>query len=199
MPHHQWRTKPRSDQQIGMRAESYRQRKCAAQAWQDRTHGGFGTVARLYLSGNEVSHHFAVGFAFECPTRRRQFGAQFLEILDDPVVHDRDFGGGVRVRVGRRGGTMRCPAGVGDANRARRGIFAQHLYQIGQLALCAAAHHLTVIQGTDPGGVIAAILHPPEAIDQPVGNTRLANNPDNAAHCFWSFPCCQARWIKAPR
>jgi hypothetical protein len=41
------------------------------------------------------------------------------------------------------------------------------------------------VQGADPGAVIAAIFHPPEAIDQPIGHwltAGKAHNPDNPAH-----------------
>jgi hypothetical protein len=39
----------------------------------------------------------------------------------------------------------------------------------------------------DPGGVIPAIFHPLETIDQPVRNARFANNSNNSAHEIFAF------------
>ena len=40
----------------------------------------------------------------------------------------------------------------------------------------------SVMNGANPGAVIAAIFHPPQAIDQTVCNLVLADDTDNAAH-----------------
>ena len=51
-----------------------------------------------------------------------------------------------------------------------------------ELARRAAADQLAVMDRADPGAVIAAILHPPEAIDQPLRDLFLADDTDDSAH-----------------
>jgi hypothetical protein len=74
-----------------------------------------------------------IGLAFEGAATRRQCIAQRLEILDDAVVDQRHFAR--RMRVGVAGGrrAMGGPAGVGDADIARRIIAGQFLDQIASL------------------------------------------------------------------
>ena len=44
------------------------------------------------------------------------------------------------------------------------------------------AHH-----GGDPGRVVAAILQPPQALNQPILDRRFAHNADDAAHVAQTF------------
>ena len=54
--------------------------------------------------------------------------------------------------------------------------------EIDQLARGAAADQLAVDDGADARAVIAAIFHPPQAIDQPVRDLFLADNTDDSTH-----------------
>ena len=92
----------------------------------------------------------------------------------------------VRVGIGCGRRAVSRPAGVGDADGTRRRLLRQHLDQIAQLALRPAADHpgaiTAIVQRAHAGGIIAAIFHAPEAIDQPVDHRFTADDPDNAAH-----------------
>ena len=69
-----------------------------------------------------------------------QLGAQFAEILDDAVVHDRELLGRMRMRVVLGRAAMRRPARVADADRAGERLAAETLLRdCLQLALGAPA------------------------------------------------------------
>ena len=74
------------------------------------------------LALEQVGGHLGVGLRGELVPVALQRGAQFGEVLDDAVVHDRDPAGaaevGVGVAVGRA--AMCRPAGVADAGGGRR-------------------------------------------------------------------------------
>ena len=97
----------------------------------------------------------------------------------------------VRVGVadGRR--AMRRPARVGDADVAvQRMRLRSSRGEIVELALGAAPLELAVVDRADAGGIIAAIFEPLEAVEQPLRDVRLADDPDNSAHHAYSgrFP-----------
>ena len=171
-----------------MLAKGNREREGAAQARQHIAHRFDRIGPGLDLGGDQVGDDFGIGLALEHPACRCQFGTQFLVVLDDAVVDDRDLAGGVGVGIGRSRRAVGGPAGVGDADDAGRGIAGQHRSEIGKLALGPATHQRTIVQRADPGAVIAAILHPLEAVDQPVGHAGRAHDPDNSAHSSrWSY------------
>ena len=180
--HHQRRAEPRADQHVGVFLEGDRQRKGAAQL---RQHG-LDRILRgetgLDLFGQQVRHHFGIGIAFKAAPPRGQRIAQLAEVLDDPVMDQGQHPGRVGVGIGRGRRAVGRPAGVGDAGGPRRGMGGEFLHQARQLARRAAAHQLAPAERADPRAVIAAILHPPQAIDQPVRHLFLANDADDAAH-----------------
>ena len=78
------------------------QREVALQPGQHGEHGGREIargVAVLVLPGDQVHGDLGVGVAGELHTVGLQLTAQPGEVLDDPVVHDRDLARGVAVRV----------------------------------------------------------------------------------------------------
>ena len=141
----------------------------------------------LDLFGHQMRDNFGIGFAFKRAPTRGQLIAQRLEILDNAIVDQRHFAGRMRVGVARRRRAVGGPAGVGDTDIARRIVGFQHLHQIGQLPLGAAADQLAILHGADARAVIAAIFHPLQPVDQPVGDCFFAYNTNNAAHGFLSF------------
>ncbi len=165
-----------------MAAEGDRQREGTAQPRQHGLDCLLGARPTLDLARDQMRDHFGIGLTGEAATRGAQLLAQFLEVLDNAVVDQRDMLSGVRMRVvlGRR--AVRSPAGVRDADCAGRGAAAKFLDQIGELALRAAAHQIALVDRAEPGAVVAAIFHPPEPIDQPVRDRILAHDADNTAH-----------------
>ena len=180
--HHQRRAEPRADQHIGLRAEHDGQRKSPAQLRQRSLHRIGWRETRLDLLRDEMRHHLAVGLAFKLAAARGQIVAQLAEVLDDAVVHQRQLGGGMGVSVAGGGRAMRGPAGVRDADMARRGVRGQLGHQIVELARRAAADQLTILHGAHARRIIAAIFHAPQPIDQPIRYLFLADDADNAAH-----------------
>ncbi len=131
--HHQRRAEPRADQQVGKFAEGNRQRKGTAQAGEHGLHRLGGRMARLDLFGHQMRDDFGIGLALEGPTARGQFVAQRLEILDNAIVDQSDFARGMRMRVARRRRAMRRPAGMRDADIARRIVGFQHFTRLASL------------------------------------------------------------------
>ena len=165
-----------------MAAERNGQRKRPAQSWQHRLDRVLRRKPGLDLFGHQVCDDFGIGFAFKGAPARDQFFAQRTEILDDPVVHQRDFAGGVGVGVVGGGRAVRGPAGVRDADGAWRGMARQFDHQIVKLALGATADQFTRFDGADPRAVVSTIFHAAQAVDQPVCHLILADDPDNSAH-----------------
>ena len=195
---YQRRAEPRADQQVGLLAKSNGQREGTAQAGQHGLHCIFGRGTLLDLAGDEVRNDLAVGFAFQHAPVRHQFFAQRTEVLDNPVMHQRNRGR--RMRVGIIGGrcAVRSPTCMRNTDIAGRGFARQHLHEVGQLALCAAADQRSFIERADPGTVIAAVFHPLEAVDQTVRNRLATHDSDNAAHCFGSLgSICRGRGYPA--
>ena len=147
--------------------------------------GGGRLLGRHALGQVEIDqlrHHLGVGVAFEALAGGGQFRLQFRVILDDAVMHHRHARGGVRVGVALVGNAVRGPAGVADADAAGQRVGLQQRFQIGQLALGAAALDPAIHQGGDAGRVIAAIFQPTQSLDQRRGDLALANDADDAAH-----------------
>ena len=125
----------------------------------------------LVLAGDQVHGDLGVGVAGEFHAGGLQLAAQCREVLDDPVVDDRDLAGGVAMRVGVAvgGPAVGGPAGVAHpgvpAQRCRVGG-VQRGFQVGQPPGTAAHRQsaAAVDQG-DTGGVIAPVLHSAQCID----------------------------------
>ncbi len=165
-----------------MVAKGNRQREGTAQARQDLRHGLARAAAVLDFARDEMDHHLAVGVAFQRPAVCLQFGAQFLEVLNDPVVHQRDAIGCMRVGVLRGRSAMRGPARMRDPHVAGGGIGSEFGDEIVQLAFRAAADQLAIVERTHAGAVIAAVFHAAQAVDQPVGDRLRTDDTDNSAH-----------------
>ena len=86
------------------------------------------------------------------------------------------------VGIGNIGRTMGGPAGVTDPDLTGQRVVHQQVRQVDQLANGAAAVKFPVLDGCNPGAVIAAILKPLEGLNQNRRNLVLAQNPDDTAH-----------------
>ena len=115
-----------------------------------------------------MRHNLGIGIAFKRPPARGEFIAQLFEIFDDAVVDQSHFAGCMRMRVACGWRAMCSPTGMCDTYITRRMIGLEHVDEVGQLALRAAADELAVKYGADTGTVIAAIFHSLQPIDQPI-------------------------------
>ena len=73
-----------------------------------------------------------------------------------------------------------------DARQPRRRITRQDLNEIAELSLRPPPDQRAIFNSANPRRVIPAILHPLQAIDQPVRDGGFAYNADNAAHGFYT-------------
>src|ERR1019366_8476203 len=110
--------------------------------------------------------------------------AQLAKILDDAVRGAGEAVGGVRMGVALGRLAVRRPAGMADADIAGERLARQTRFQRGELALGAPASPGAVIQGGDPGGVVAAVFEAFERLDQLAGDRLTSNNSDDPAHPF---------------
>jgi hypothetical protein len=80
-------------------------------------------VTALVLSRDQVDGDLAVGFAGELHARSFQLGPQRGEVLDDPIMNDRDLAGSVAMRMRIAAGR---PAVGGPPRVAERGASGQN-------------------------------------------------------------------------
>src|SRR5664280_1244544 len=145
-----------------------------------------------------MGDHLGVGFAGELGAVLDQPFAQLAEILDDAVMGDRDAVGGVRMGVALGRLAVRGPAGMADADIAGERLARQALFQRGELALGAPASQGAVIQGGDPGGVVAAVFEALERFDQMAGDRLASDDSDDPAHPF-GWPLYLSSWFNRHR
>ncbi len=105
-----------ADHQVVVILEHESQCERAFQARQRLLHSFDRRCALLQIEADEMRNDFGVGLTGELGAALFELEAQFAEILDDAVMHDRDAFGGVRMRVGFGRLAMRRPAGVTDAD-----------------------------------------------------------------------------------
>ncbi len=141
-----------------------------------------------YCPGDQVHGDLGVGVAGELDAVGFQLLAQHGEVLDDPVVDDRDLARGVAVRVGVAVGrpAVGGPAGVAEAGAAREagGVgFGQRRLQVGQPAGAAAHGQAAVtVEQRDARGVVAAVLHPAQRVDDDAAGVPRSDVADDSTH-----------------
>ena len=147
-----------------------------------------GEAAALDFARDEMADHFGVGLALELATFGDQLVAERLEILDDPVVDQRDRPDDVRMRIADRRRAVRRPACVRDADAAVQRLRLELAREIVELALGAPADELAVVDRADTGGIVAAIFEALQPVEQPLSDVRFPDNSDNPAHTLTRQP-----------
>src|SRR5919205_62683 len=119
------------------------------------------------------------------PALRLALGAQRGEVLDDPVVDDRDpaVRGQVRVRVAVGRPAVGRPARVPDADRRLgQGLVGEDLLQVGQLAGLLRRRLPTVSEDGDARRVVPPVLQPAQTLQDDVQGVLQADVSHDAAH-----------------
>jgi hypothetical protein len=114
--------------------------------------------------------------------------AQLAEVLDDPVVDHRDLAGAVlvRVRVEVVRAAMGGPPGVGEADRGMGRAVGDGGPQVLELACLLGDEQVAgVVHERDASGIVAAVLEPPEALDEDRACFPGPGVADDAAHAAW--------------
>ncbi len=176
------RTAPRADHKIVLAGEQESKREGAAKARQRGGDGGNRVRALAHLVGDQVGDHLGVGFGGEFGAASLKLAAQFREVLDDAVVHDRNPVGGVGMGIDFVGPAMGRPAGVAYAADAVEGLPGEPLFQVLELAFRAPAGQQTLLQRGDAGGIIAAIFKTLERLDQTERDRLPPQDSDDATH-----------------
>ena len=139
-------------------------------------------------AGDEVSGGLGVGVAGHLDAFGLELVPQGGEVLDDPVVHDRDAlrGVAVRVRVAVDRSAMGGPAGVPHARGAAE-VLAPDLVELGLEVGEAACFALDVqragpVEDRDTGRVVAAVLHAPEPAEDDVQSRAVPDISNDSTH-----------------
>src|SRR5436190_10539532 len=138
---------------------------------------------------DQVSNNFRVGLGAELVALFPELPFEGQIILDDTVVNDDDASGAVTMGVGvlLGGAAVRGPAGMSDTVSAIERFSADDFFEVAQLSFGAADLEAFAIAGDgDSGGVITAILEPPQAFDDDRDDFLLPHVSDNATHSLWT-------------
>jgi hypothetical protein len=150
---------------------------------QRRTHG-IGEVALVGLL-DEVGKGLGVRLRRQPMAARLEPVAELPEVLDDPVVDDRDIAGAVLVGMGVEivRATVRGPACVGEPDGGMRRAIRDRGLEIGQLAGPLLDEQVpTVIDERDPGRIVAAVFQAPEPLDENGARLSGPRVSNDAAH-----------------
>ena len=166
-PDHDRRAVADGDDLLGIVGRDQHEREEAAHQQQRAAHGVLEPVV-LHLALDEVRDDLGVGFGDELVALALQLLLQIEVVLDDAVVNDDNLAGAVAVRMrvlfGRP--AVRRPARVADAVVAGDRIERDDLLEVRQLAGAAPQVDGPVVHDRDARRVVAAVLEPPQAVDQ---------------------------------
>src|SRR5690606_18811701 len=137
---------------------------------------------RMEFARAEGGDGLGIGLGGEALAALLEFGAQRAVILDDAVVDDGNRADlmGMGVRFAR--GAMGRPAGVADAAPAADRLAHEQVRERDELAHRAPAVEPAVVDGGDPGAVIAAILEPLETLEDQRRRLVIAEDSHDATH-----------------
>jgi hypothetical protein len=134
---------------------------------------------------DQLRDHLGVGFALERAPFGDQLRLQLGEVLDDAVVHHGHPPGllGMGVALVRR--AMGRPPRMPDADVSRQRIGCQHGFEIAQLARRPPPLDVSAHDARHARRIVAAVLQPSEALDQPFRHRFRPDDADDAAHSGW--------------
>ncbi len=152
---------------------------------------------------HEMRDHLGVGLRDERVALPHEPLAQRLEVLDDAVVHDGDLAvRRMRVRIGRRRRAVRRPARVRDSGQAldpRRLGLRGEIRDPGRRDEPREARRAgRSVDDGEPGGVVAAVFEPADAVDQDRNHVARRGRADDAAHGWVTFRCAAGARSRRP-
>ncbi len=188
---HQGALVPRSDDDVRLVRRHDAERVVPLEIGQRGADGGRETQLRVLL--DQVHHHLGVRLAGEGVPALGEPGAQFLVVLDDAVEDDGDAPRAVAVRVGvlLAGPAMRRPARVSETDARLRGVPADRLEQLVEVADSTHDVEPAGLDEGDAGGVVAAVLQASEAVEDDGLAGTTADVAYDAAHA------CSLLWGRA--
>ena len=143
--------------------------------------------AALVEAVHQVRDHLRVGLGVEDIALGFEPGAQFVMVLDDAVMHQRDLAAREdRVRVAGDRRTVRRPARVRDAGLRRELFLFDLKRKIGNPSNAAQPFQSVVGKRRDAAGVVAAIFQAPEAFHQHRQDVAPGRRADDSAHGYFA-------------
>ena len=134
---------------------------------------------------DQVGDDFGVGLRGELVAQRTQAFALRLVVLDDAVVHQRQFAvTDVRMRVVFGDAAMRGPARVADAEGGVEAFGQRGGFHLGDAAGATHAAHRFAIDHRDAGRIVAAVFQPLQAIDQQRDHVTVGDGADDSTHAW---------------
>jgi hypothetical protein len=143
-----------------------------------------GEIALVGLL-DEVGDRLGVGLGGQRVAARLESVSELAEVLDDPVVDDRDLARAVAVRVGVEvvRPAVRRPAGVCQADRGVWGPVGDRGLQVRELPGALLDEQVAgIVDEGDPGRVVPAVLEPLEPFDEDRAGLPRSGLADDAAH-----------------
>ena len=151
-----------------------------------QTRGGEQIARLTKVQFDQVNNDFGVGLGCKGKTQPGQSAAQSFVIFDNPVMHHRQTGADVRMRIGLRGRAVRGPARVCNAEVTMSMDGSAFFGQRGDAP--HAAHALqSTIDGDQTRRIVAAIFQPPQPFKQDGNDVTLRHRADYATHRLVSF------------
>ena len=189
----QGRTVAGADEEIVVAGEDEAEGEGTAQARQGGGHGLHRAQALVHLGADELGHDLRVGLALEAHAAGLQLGLQLAEILDDAVMDDGQPRRGMGVGIGLVRPAMGGPAGMADADGAGQRLVAQPEFEVGELALGAAAIQPAIGQGGDAGRIVAAIFEAAQGFDHLSRHRLMPDDANDSTHgryfsYEWAWP-----------
>ncbi len=189
-PDHRRRPVARRHNLVRIVGRNHRHRKNAGQLLHRLPHrvfqGNMAAVCRAHrILLHQMSNDFRIRLGGELVAFLDQLLFQAEIVLHNPVVHDHDLAGAVAVgmRIFFRRTAVRGPARVPNAVGAVQRLQADGFFQVAELALGAPQlQSLPVAGHCNSSGIVAAILQPPQALNDDWNYTLLTDVADNATH-----------------
>ena len=176
-----------ADQPVAL-ADVHHRDRVGALELPERMPDGVGQVALVGLL-DQVGDGLGVGLRGQAMAACLELVAQVAEVLDDPVVDDRDLAGAIAMRMGIEvvRPAVRRPARVGEADRGVRRPIGDGRLEVDQLAGPLLHEQVPgVVDEGDPGRIVATVLEPLEPLDQDGARLPRTGVADDAAHAVRS-------------
>ena len=140
---------------------------------------------------DQVRDRLGVRLGDERVAARLEPVAELLEVLDDPVVDDRDPPGAVHLGMGVDVArpAVRRPARVREPDRGVRGPLGDRGAQVAQLAGALLDEEVALlVDERDARGVIAAVFEPAEALHEDRAGLTGPGIADDSTHVSLDLP-----------
>ena len=164
---HERRLVPRRDEDVGVVVVDDDEGEVPLELG-ERALDGLREIA-VVVALDQVGNGLRVGLGAERVPIGEQALAQLPVVLDDPVQDDRQLravAAGQRVRVRLRDAAVGRPAGMAEPVGRLRAVRASRLLQVLEIADGADVLEPAGFAQRDPGGVVAAIFEPFQALQQ---------------------------------